>query len=1075
MQSGFHGYVQAGTLHPCTNGVNSAGHRNPDVTQDLAVRRSAAYMHGLYYQHVLSANLQPGSPGLNQPIFLRSLRVFVLAGVVMAAPAALAAQQKHGDVNGDGVVGALDAQAILTSVVGSALPPGFVAANGDANCDAVVNALDALVVLSFVIGRDVSMQCVGKSFGPSATRVTITPSDTSLLIDRGMWLRATLRDSGGFAIVRPVAWSVSHPDIVVIDTARTRGDSTYVLAKSNAGTATISAFSDGSSAATPMKVVTSYAGIVIVPQRPDTLRQLNAPYAFSVRMRDSVGTFTTFPTAIWSVLDTNIATVTSAISGSATVTTKTNGVTYLLAVSSTSATVKDSVRLVVALAPQSSCTGVGGTLHPTTTYAAPQSWLASGNPHYVTGTQTFNTGSRLTIGPGALLCISSGVQLTFNAGSRLIARGKPDSLITFTGATSTTSWSGIQLGNMFSYAATAPADTSWITNALLERGGSSQGISGREQHALVMDSVRLRQFVWTGVRLLGPGSRLSRSAIDTLTSTGTAAAVGRGMLEFSTIRSGSATSGVSLSDTGTVRNVTIVGGTTAITYTCCTDSARVNDVAISGTTGVALDIRLALRSGSANVQILGGTGGAFSGSIGNLGVLFPDSASQGTLKGNGKDTVFIRGGTVRRATVVVRPDLPWVVQQTPIIDTLAVLVPRPGAQLLFTHSRLTFRSGGRLEAVGEAAKFIRFGPQHGHFHGLLFDNPGAGADLSLAPTAASSMSFVQLDSASGTNTPSGGFWWPAAITAGDRHRVVIDSAIVRKSWNGAVALAAPGSQLKRSLIDTTGQVSTTFTANYPAVALGRKTLAQNVLVRRSGHVGVYVQAGAADTTAKLTNVRIVASKRAGLEVASGILEGDLGSVRIDSANFYPFRGHISNLARIANDSVTQNNLVGNTNDVVEFTGGSISTTLTLSPRLRWHTVSQVIIDTLGVLTPRPGTDLTFSYGYFRFQHGGTLNAVGTPAKFIRFRPGTFDGSSPYFHGLEFDNPGQGPNPGITPPRGDEHAEPRPNGFGRGRMDARRRDMGLRCHQCREPPQDHHRQPRRAAGAPRRGVSGRARK
>ena len=55
----------------------------------------------------------------------------------------------------------MDAQAILSAVVGLPLPSGFTAANGDANCDGTLGAVDAQIVLSFVVGLNVSQFCVG--------------------------------------------------------------------------------------------------------------------------------------------------------------------------------------------------------------------------------------------------------------------------------------------------------------------------------------------------------------------------------------------------------------------------------------------------------------------------------------------------------------------------------------------------------------------------------------------------------------------------------------------------------------------------------------------------------------------------------------------------------------------------------------------------------------------------------------------------------------------------------------------------------------------------------------------------
>ena len=57
----------------------------------------------------------------------------------------------------------MDAQGILTGVAGLPLPSGWIAnPNGDANCDGRTATLDAQIVLSFVVGLPTSQFCVGQ-------------------------------------------------------------------------------------------------------------------------------------------------------------------------------------------------------------------------------------------------------------------------------------------------------------------------------------------------------------------------------------------------------------------------------------------------------------------------------------------------------------------------------------------------------------------------------------------------------------------------------------------------------------------------------------------------------------------------------------------------------------------------------------------------------------------------------------------------------------------------------------------------------------------------------------------------
>ncbi len=932
-------------------------------------------------------------------------------GVMLATPRIAEAQTfKHGDVNGDGLVTALDAQAILSSVVGLSLPSGFVVANGDADCNSAAGALDAQIVLSYVIGLPVTQYCVAKNFGPGATVVSISPTDTSVLVNRGLMFRATLNDSAGFQIQRPVAWTSASPELLSIDS--TRADTVWITGRTNAGTATLTASADGSAGSTTVKVVTSYAGIVIQPQRGDTLRQLNLTRTFNTKTRDSLGALSGAPAAFWTVLDTNIASVTpvSPASGaSGVVTPRTTGATWLKAVSTTSGSVMDSVRVVVTLPALNTCTGLGGTLHATTTYTTPQTWSATTNPHYVTGTQTFNSGARLTLTPGTLVCINSGVSMNFNAGTRLIARGLPDNKIRITSATSSVFWGVIQLGVASSQTGTPPLDTSVVTNAVIERGSNSTStaaLSGREQHAFILDSVSVREMNGSAVRLYGPGSRMSRSVIDTVSVGATggqpALMVGRGTLEFTAIRNGPNGTGVRLDEVGTVRDVSIVGGA-GLSMLCCFDSARVNNVSITGPTRLALDVSNgALHRSSANVTVSGGTAGAFTGRLYNLATLFADSVKQETLKANGRDTLYVSGGgAVRGVAITVRPDLPWRVSATIEIDSASRLNVRPGASLLFASGYLSMQNGGRLNARGTAALPVNFRPAAaGSFSGLLFlDAPLPGGALP-PPVDTSYLVNARVSNASGVCA----YWTCSAISTYPRHMVVIDSSVIRQSGLGGVGLAAPNSRISRSSVDTTGSP----TASYAGIFLGPKTLAETTTVRRSGNIGVYAHGD----SSRVRAVRIVGSLGVGLQADNGRILADPGTVRADSANAYGFRGDLENLATLARDSASQVLLVGNADSVITITGGTLTRdTITAIPQLRWRVESSITIDTLGHFRLRPGARLSFQYAGIILTRGGTMDAHGQPGKLIRFEP---QGSS-YFYGLRFDNPGGGGGPFGTMP------------------------------------------------------------
>ncbi len=68
----------------------------------------------------------------------------------------------RGNITNSSTLSALDAQAILSAVVGLPLPAGAIRyPNGDANCDGDVTAVDALLVLSKLVGLNTAATCVG--------------------------------------------------------------------------------------------------------------------------------------------------------------------------------------------------------------------------------------------------------------------------------------------------------------------------------------------------------------------------------------------------------------------------------------------------------------------------------------------------------------------------------------------------------------------------------------------------------------------------------------------------------------------------------------------------------------------------------------------------------------------------------------------------------------------------------------------------------------------------------------------------------------------------------------------------
>lgn len=143
-----------------------------------------------------------------------------------------------GDLDGDALVKALDAQIVLMHAVG--LPVSADTTLGDVDGDGKANPRDALIILSRVVGLDVSLFRVGRftissCVGSSPKTVTVVPAPVALAVGDLFRLSAEVRDSTGKLLVgKNLAWSSSDTSVVKVD-------STGRLAAVAEGTATITA------------------------------------------------------------------------------------------------------------------------------------------------------------------------------------------------------------------------------------------------------------------------------------------------------------------------------------------------------------------------------------------------------------------------------------------------------------------------------------------------------------------------------------------------------------------------------------------------------------------------------------------------------------------------------------------------------------------------------------------------------------------------------------------------------------------------------------------------------------------
>jgi hypothetical protein len=113
--------------------------------------------------------------------------------------------------------------------------------------------------------------------------------------------------------------------------------------------------------------------------------------------------------------------------------------------------------------------------------------------------------------PGASLAFTPYKGITARNGGRVVARGTQAAPVLFT-ATDSLGWGGISLEG-------APSLSSYLTNVRIEyvKAFYHAGVAAQDSHTVVIDSAVLRQNVFP-VALSSPGSRISRSRVDTTLS-----------------------------------------------------------------------------------------------------------------------------------------------------------------------------------------------------------------------------------------------------------------------------------------------------------------------------------------------------------------------------------------------------------------------------------------------------------------------------------------------------------------------------------------------------------------------------
>lgn len=144
---------------------------------------------------------------------------------------------------------------------------------------------------------------------------------------------------------------------------------------------------------------------------------------------------------------------------------------------------------------------LGGTLTDTL-------WVRNGLPWHVKAPIEVVAGGMLGSQANGLLVMDSAASIAAGGGGRVQLRGTRTAPVVLTADDPARGWQGIQLYG-------APAQPSYVTNARVEHVAYGRtAVMATDSHTVRVDSVVLRRN-GAAVSLLSPGSRLTRSRVDT--------------------------------------------------------------------------------------------------------------------------------------------------------------------------------------------------------------------------------------------------------------------------------------------------------------------------------------------------------------------------------------------------------------------------------------------------------------------------------------------------------------------------------------------------------------------------------
>lgn len=433
---------------------------------------------------------------------------------------------------------------------------------------------------------------------------------------------------------------------------------------------------------------------------------------------------------------------------------------------------------------------LGGLSHTEFTITAPVTWARADNPHRVNWQIDVTGAGRLTMEPGVLVCFGINGGIAADDGGRVIAVGRDTAVIVLTARNFGEGWGSVSLNG-------SPDSASLFRNVRLEYNRVNHAaIYTFDEHAALIDSVVVRQSA-RAFWLDAPGSRVSRSRVDTTTNAGLPAidmASGGTHVEETTIR-GAAGIGLRVLGTSgmTLTGVRILG---------------------SGGIGLVADVPPNSFTAAGPVRVTGGATYGAQLSVTGIARLYPQLSDQDSLLGNARDTLLMAGGELH-SWAYARHVLPWRVQGDIVVESPGILRGQPGSLFFFEpRTGVTAQYGGRVLVRGaNTARAL--------MTEAVADSGWDGIMLWHAPTEPSKFTNVQIEHAGAI-----------AIHATDEHVVQIDSAVLRQNYIAAW-LVSDLSSIRRSRVDTT-------TSTYAAVALGDYAIMESTRVRGSGGDGVLV-------------------------------------------------------------------------------------------------------------------------------------------------------------------------------------------------------------------------------------------